>query len=375
MMKKICCIFNVAPYYRKNIYKKMDEELGCDFYLGDRTHTPLKLMDYESLKNFKGITKFIPLFSPLYWQKGAVKLVFRSCYTDFIVSGEPKGLSQWLILLFGKLLKKRVFLWSHGWYGRESSIKKLLKKIFCGLAEGVFLYGNYAKILMMENGFNERKLHVIYNSLDYDTQIAIRRELDKIPEHQHIYRDHFRNENPVLIFLGRLTYRKSLDLLIEVVRKLYSENVQVNTVLVGSGEAEDSLKAITKQYNLSDKIWFYGECFDEKTNAILLYSADVCVSPGDVGLTAIHSFTFGCPVITHRQFQTQGPEFEIVDEYKTGMFFEKGNADDLAEKIKSFLDYEKNNRGQIRQDCYRQVDEKYNPHYQIEVLKKVIYKG
>jgi glycosyltransferase involved in cell wall biosynthesis len=163
-----------------------------------------------------------------------------------------------------------------------------------------------------------------------------------------------------------------LDLLIQAVHKLISENTPVNLVLVGAGKAEITLKKLAKHYNILDKIWFYGECFDEKTNAELLYNADICVSPGDVGLTAIHSFTFGCPVITHRQFQTQVPEFEIVDDGKTGMFFDKNSIEDLTEKIKFFLDYEKTNREQIRQNCYKQVDEKWNPHYQINVFKKIL---
>lgn len=35
-MKKLCVILNLAPHYRKAIYKAIDEEFNCDWYVGDR---------------------------------------------------------------------------------------------------------------------------------------------------------------------------------------------------------------------------------------------------------------------------------------------------------------------------------------------------
>lgn len=67
-------------------------------------------------------------------------------------------------------------------------------------------------------------------------------------------------------------------------------------------------------------VWFYGSCYDEQTNAELIYNADMCVAPGNVGLTAIHAMTFGCPVITHSDFKWQMPEFEAIHPGKTGDF-------------------------------------------------------
>ena len=43
---------------------------------------------------------------------------------------------------------------------------------------------------------------------------------------------------------------------------------------------------------------FQGAVFDE-SNSELIYHSDLCVSPGNVGLTAIHSLTYGVPVATH----------------------------------------------------------------------------
>jgi glycosyltransferase involved in cell wall biosynthesis len=52
-----------------------------------------------------------------------------------------------------------------------------------------------------------------------------------------------------------------------------------------------------KERKLDDFIVFYGESYNERELAPLIALADVCVSPGNVGLTAIHALTYGTPVI------------------------------------------------------------------------------
>ncbi|MEZ4897633.1 MAG: hypothetical protein R2806_12390 [Saprospiraceae bacterium] len=60
------------------------------------------------------------------------------------------------------------------------------------------------------------------------------------------------------------------------------------------------------------------------------YNSAVCVSPGNIGLTGVHSMSFGCPVISHNNFVEQMPEFEIIREGETGYFFQQNNILDLG---------------------------------------------
>ncbi len=52
-MKKTCCIFNLAAHYRAPIYKLIDKELNCDFFIGDNVKSPMKKMNYPELSGFK----------------------------------------------------------------------------------------------------------------------------------------------------------------------------------------------------------------------------------------------------------------------------------------------------------------------------------
>lgn len=98
-----------------------------------------------------------------------------------------------------------------------------------------------------------------------------------------------------------------------------------------------------------------GECCSEETNAKLIYNADLCVAPGNIGLTAIHVMMFGCPAITHNDFKWQMPEFEAIKSMETGMFFEKGNLDSLVNSILDWFEIKIKEREKVRLACYKEL--------------------
>jgi glycosyltransferase involved in cell wall biosynthesis len=99
--------------------------------------------------------------------------------------------------------------------------------------------------------------------------------------------------------------------------------------------------------------------------------ADLTVSPGNVGLTAVHSLSYGTPVITHNDVSNQGPEYEIIENGITGMFFERNNSESLAESICYW--FQKNPDSSIkRQRCRINIDRFYNPDYQTAVFNELI---
>ena len=367
MKKNLCLVINVAAIYRAPIFKMIDQEFDCDFFIGDKVGYPLKLMNYNELKGFKKILKFKKIINNFYWQSGAVSLVFKS-HRTFIITGEPHCISTWILLIFAKILKKKTVLWSHGWYGRESKIKKIIKKIFFSLSTKIMLYGDHARNLMIKEGFNQDKLFCIYNSLDTSSQVKIRKTLS----YSSIYKNHFGNKDPVILFIGRLTKSKKLNQLILSLKLLHKENVSCNLIIIGGGEDESKLSELVSNYKLNVNVWFYGSCYNEEEIANLIFNAKVCVSPGNVGLTALHCFTYGVPVITHNNFNNQGPEFESIIPNLNGDFFIEDSIEDMCKKIIPWLKINEKKKNEYKQHCYDVIDNKYNPNNQINILKNNI---
>jgi glycosyltransferase involved in cell wall biosynthesis len=329
--KRICFITNIGTHYRFPIFSAMSKDLKCDFYLGDHVETSIKTFDYNRLEGYRGTLKN-KFFHHFYWQCKSIKLVFKP-YQVYILDGEPYCLSSWVILILAKLKGKTTIAWTHGWYGRESILKAVIKKTFFSLHSKLMIYSEYAINLMKQEGIRADKMYCIANSLDTDKEKAIRDKMSK----KDVYADHFHNNNPTLIYCGRIQKVKKLDLLLNAVKELRDKNIKTNVIIVGKDVDCVHIDDLIKSLALENQVWLFGPCYDDNIIAELFYNADACVSPGNVGLTAIHSLFFGCPVITHDNFSYQGPEFEAIQPGVTGDFFRKDDVCDLEEKIKKWI--------------------------------------
>lgn len=360
---KLCIIYNFAQKYREGIYKLFEQQYDCHWVFGNNV-SDIKGLDLSLLNSVTTI-KNQKLVGPLYYQEGVPSLL--NAHDTLLLLGELYCLSTWIVLLKRKLFmrNKRVYLWSHGWYGKESGIKKILKRWFFSLSDATFLYGQYAKNVALQQGYKKSNLYVVHNSLDHDYQVSLRKQ--QVP--CDIYKTHFGNERPTLIFIGRLTKVKRLELLLEALTKCKNK---YNLVLVGDGESRADLELMVKQLGLSSNVWFYGACYDEVENARLIYNADLCVSPGNVGLTAVHALTYGTPVITNNNFAWQMPEFEAIQQGVTGDFFEYESADSLALCIQQWFQNHESNREKVRQSCYNEIDNYWTPAYQMSQFKSII---
>ena len=355
-----------ASHYRSRVYQEMQKQMNCHFIFG-LDKTTVKRMDTSVLSQVEEIPNKYIGNTNWYTQSGLIKKTkeFDCLINDLGIF----CVSAWILLIIARLRKQKIYNWDHGWYGRETLIKKILKRVYFGLATGSFIYGEYAIDLMKKNGFNGDKLHPIHNSLDYDRQLTIRKSIKP----SSIYKEHFGNDYPVLIMIGRLNLRKNLNQLIEAVASLKDKSIIYNVVLVGDGEDKKPMQDLVNKHNINNQVWFYGACYDEIKNAELLYNADMCVVPGDIGLTAIHAMMFGLPVISHDYFPNQGPEFEVIKEGKTGSFFKHNDIESLADTISNWFALHSNDRDKVRQACQSEIDKSWTPQYQLNVLKKVIY--
>lgn len=364
---KLCIIYNYAQHYRTNIFTLIDKTFDCDWVFGD-TMGDVKKMDYSLIHGKITETHTKYLFGGWYWQPRVIGQLFKD-YDYYILLGETRALSTWMFCVLARLFKpkKKVYFWTHGWYGKETLLESFIKKIEFKLPNGgIFTYGNYARNLMIKQGFNKNKLFTIHNSLAYDKQIEIRKHLSETT----IYKDHFRNDNKNLFFVGRLTAVKKLHQILKAMAICCERKTQYNLTFIGDGEKAEELRTLAKQLGIEKQVWFYGPCYDETELSVLIYNADLCVAPGNIGLTAMHSMVFGTPCITHNDFPYQMPEFEAIKDGITGTFFQRDDVEDLADKIDKWFNDNGNNRDVVRDACIHEIDKEWTPYFQLEVLKK-----
>jgi glycosyltransferase involved in cell wall biosynthesis len=303
------------------------------------------------------------------FQRGLVRLGLRRDLDAIIYLGNPYYLATWLSAGLARATGKRVLFWTHGWIREESGPKAALRRGFYRLADGLLLYGHYAKMAGLAAGFPPEKLHVIYNSLDYPAQRRAREQVDPAALSQ-LKRALFGDaRTPMLVCSARLTPQCRFDLLLQAQARLRAEGHRVNVLLVGDGPERPALEGLARRLEVPVK--FYGACYDEETLARLTMAAHVTVSPGKVGLTALQSLAYGTPVITHDDPQAQGPEWEAILPGRTGDFFRRGDVADLARVIRAWsrepvLD------PAIRSACPRLIERFYNPVFQRRAIDRAV---
>lgn len=377
MKKKVIYNFtNIAPHYRSSLWSKLLNDPFFDFHFafGKNKRLNIKEIDFsksgfiEQNDKLHSLNNFWIKDKILIFQMGVIKMCLTRKIDVAIFLGEFQVISTWIASFICKLKGVKVVYWTHGLYGNEGYWKRSLRVIFYKLADELLLYERRAKELLVNQGLKEEKLRVIFNSLDYDTHKKLRNSKEII----EVFNPNFfkNNDLPYLIFVGRLTKVKKLDLLIEALSALNKKGLKLNLLLVGDGIEKESLKSLVFTQNMKDYIHFYGACYDEEILAKYIYHATLCVSPGNVGLTAIHSLSFGTPVCTHKNFLNQMPEVGIIEDEKTGVFFEENNLESLKEVIKNWLKKSKS-RESIRKNCFKAIDSFYNPYYQIEIIKNL----
>lgn len=369
--QKICCVFNYASFYREPIYNEMDKALECDFFFGDTAFENIKQLDTQKLKGFKGYIKAkkTPLKGHI-WHSG-IKHIFNKGYTHYILTGNPKYIINWLIMLYAALTGKKTYLWTHGLSKQHTGFfDRLYHKMFYASATGCLMYNRHNCRFMEDIGCKKEQLHIIHNSLDSDKQTEIYNRLT--PE--NIYQEHFGNSHPTIIYIGRIQKVKKTHHILQALAKLRAQGRIINLVLVGANVDSVEIDKEIKSLELQEQVWLYGPCYNEEENSRLIYNAVACVSPGNVGLTAIHSLTYGTPVITNDNFATQMPEFEAITNGTTGSFFKEDDIDDLANKIYFWTSADSSQREECRKAARKTIENEWNTHYQMRLFKELFNK-
>ncbi len=363
--------YHFFAHYRRTIVERLARDTRHAWtFIGDTKdfESTLKASELSDAVHFERV-KCIGLGRGAMWQTGLISRALSSRFRVVVYLANAKWLATWVAACVARLTGKRVVMWGHGWKRIPCGVPGLLRRSFYRIAHDLMVYGHWAKAIAISEGFHPDRVHVIYNSLDADTHRLIRQGITAERASQ------VRNElfsdvkTPVIVCSTRLLKARRFDLLFQAVKLLADEGVRCNILLIGDGEDRTHLEHLASDLGL--KVVFTGSCFDETRIGELLMASTVCVSPGNIGLAAIHSLAFGIPVISHDNPEHQGPEAEAILPGRTGDVFREGDFRSLAATIKpwvrsSWVD------STIRLACIDEIDAHWNPDSQHRAISRVI---
>lgn len=369
--RRVAVVYPFFPHYRGAVMTALHRSPEHDYlFVGDRT-SPFGTVESWA------IPPEIPFVyapskavgGPFLIQWGLVRLALRRDLDTIIYHMGVHWVSIWLSAAVARLTGKRVLNWTHGWTRPQRGITGWIRRALYLVPHEFLLYGHLGKVLGLREGVGAERLHVIYNSLDYPEQVRAREEVTDADLAEARAEAFEHPERPMLICISRLTEFRRLDLLLEAMGRLKAAGREVNLMLVGDGPARADLEAMAARMGLS--VHFYGACYDESVLAKLVMAAAVTVSPGPVGLTAMHSLAFGTPVITHADPYAQMPESEAIIPGRNGGLFRPDDPDDLARAIGEWTGAGVD-RHAVREACHRIIDRFYNPEFQRRVIDRAV---
>lgn len=151
-----------------------------------------------------------------------------------------------------------------------------------------------------------------------------------IPQDQLEHKDKKMN---IVTYIGRVEKTKGVHDLIHSIEQM---NENVKCIIIGEGEYSNELKTYLKSNPiLNHKVWMLGSLTSENVNKWISLS-NVVVLPSyyeTQGIVLLEANAYGKPVIASN---IEGIK-EVVENGVNGLLYEKGNVNELTNKIKTIL--------------------------------------
>ena len=253
------------------------------------------------------------LYSPGYYSARAAKFWHKKFVVRFA------GDSAWETAVNQNITQDNILTFQDKKYNQFIEKRKSQRAEILKSADAVVAVSNFMKDLAIKIGVAEEKIHVIYNAVDFLSASCRWRTPQK----------------PTLVYAGRLTPWKGVEMLIRVVAKLKEKNPDIIFEILGEGSEMNSLKPLVKNLKLEENVKFHGRVSEEESHKIFSRSTIFVLNTNYEGLShaILNAMQIGVPVIT----TPVGGNPEIIRNGENGLLVPYNNESKWTEAIESLL--------------------------------------
>ena len=324
--------------YRVPVFRELAARQGLSVFLayGDRSglkNSPPEGFEAELFRLTR--KKLGPV--PIYWHQPQITLANKHKSDVLILTWNSQYLSLLPALIRAKLNGVRTILWGHGYSKKEGWLRLTIRKWLGRCSDAVLFYDYHtAGRYVDEYGFRKSKVFVAPNSIDQSPieqakayWDAHANELEQFRQQQEL------EHGPLILFVSRLHRDNRIDLLIEAACQLRDDFPNLKIAIIGKGDEERKrLEVMASERNVTDQILFTGPIYEERELAKWFLCSDVFCYPANIGLSLLHAFGYGVPVVTSNNVAGQNPEIFAFEDGKNGLFYQDGHVEDLVRKLR-----------------------------------------
>jgi hypothetical protein len=325
-MKRLCIIQPLLSNYSRETFLELAQYCQVDLVFsptpsgtgfGDVPSPPSSGVRYFVVPTFKPFGERLGMI-----QWGVGKYIRRESPDAIMVFGNPRYLSFWTTLLWGRLLRIPTYVHGHGLYKkpRISILYRFMMNVLLKLTTSYICYAPIVRQSFLDHGFSSGKLSVAHNSVINHFPVQPR---DK------------RGDERGILFIGRLREGSSVSLLVRVIERLRRvDDLSLTLHVIGTGEETQSLQ--TQTSNFPWVVLHGGIYAQERIREVSLDCFLGCY-PGNAGLSVEHLMSLSLPAITHDDLPShQGPEPSFIRNGVGGLLYDhKTPEESLYQAIKS----------------------------------------
>lgn len=320
----VLLVQRILPHYRLKLFQKLNESdhFAVTFAYGrERSRsTPVSITKPSKLNTILLHNFYAGNGGRLVYQKPLLSSINSSHFDIIIAEFNPRIISNVFALFYANNLQKKFIWWGHGMGPRTNNMNLHIRRWLAKRSDALIFYDSIQAEKFAEMGISRKRIFVAQNSIDTE-------EIEKLVEHNP------RDRRNRILYIGRLIKRKKVDLLIRGFSAAQSYmGPEVKLTIIGEGPEYANLKCEAAHYSISDKIEFVGGIYQQSELAPFFNSAWVSISPGCVGLSAIHSLAYGVPMIVARN-EPHGPETSALKDDVNTLFFSSNSVEELAKRL------------------------------------------
>ena len=332
-MKNYLLILPVIPHYRFKFFKIITEKFSnIEIMAGE--HQCIGPSSSKESKNIASLNHNVVclLSHQVMWQKN-ISISSKYKKGDVVlISGNPRILSNYLVIIEAKFRGLKLVWFGQGWTAGSNSTRNLIKRLVMSFCDSVILYtqeeSENTRLFMSRN----KRIFYLNNTVDTENIFSVKNKIS-IDMLKDFKKNMSINESKVLLFVGRLEGKDKLNVLLDSLVNVCSKKDRVLLIVIGDGSCLSKYKEYSIKKGIASNVRWLGGVYKEEELAYWFLSADCFVYPGAIGLSLLHAFSYGLPVITHNNLKNHMPEIVALDDRYNGLLYKENDYNHLTKVI------------------------------------------
>lgn len=333
-MIRVGLVQALIPHYREPVFSELASRDGIDLTVyADLGAKHGSLKGASSAEGYSVIDTKERYIGPFLWDPGSVR-ASKAGFDVLVLSWRTRSLLLSHAIRIARNAGTGVVVWGHGTSKNDNALRRGIRMRPAHLADACLFYDPVTARKMVDAGIPSERVFCAPNAIDQAPIFEARRWWQDRPEELAAFQEQEGiDPSRTVIFISRIEPDKRLEILIEAMKHAVAQDPGMRLIVVGDGSARESAVQLAEELGISDAIRFTGAIYDERALAGWCLSAFCFAYPVAIGLSVMHAFGYGLPIVTSDDIGGHNPEINAIRPGQNGLFYEDGDPEDFAAQL------------------------------------------